>query len=89
MVEILSLPDDDEALVLRTEAHRYGFPQPQTLARWACNPSDAPCTLPYTFVGRCAAYRIGDLRRLRDALTFRHSTARAQARAERHLEAAL
>lgn len=83
MQEILLLPDDDETLVLRGEAHRYGFPLPQTLARWASNPSEAPIELPYTFVGRLTAYRAGDLRRLRKALTFKNSTGRAAARAKR------
>ena len=72
----LLLPDDDEALLLRSELHQYGFPRPATFAKWACRPSEAPCEIPYILVGRRAAYRVGNLRRLREKLTFRNSTER-------------
>ena len=75
----LPLPEDDDALILRTDAELYGFPAPQTFARWACNPSEAPLTLPYLLVGRRAAYLVGDLRRLRKALTFSSTTERSEA----------
>ena len=75
----LPLPEDDEVLILRTDCELYGFPAPQTFARWACNPSEAPLTLPYLLVGRRAAYLVGDLRRLRKAQTFRSTTERSEA----------
>ena len=80
---ILILPEDDDALILRTDAPQYGLPAGATLAKWASRPTEAPCELPYTFVGRKAAYRVGDLRRLREAMTFRHSADRAAARAHK------
>ena len=79
----LPLPDDDEVLILRGEVYRYGGPRPATLAKWACRPSEAPIDLPYVMVGRCAAYRVGVLRRLRKVLTFHHSTERTVAAEQR------
>ena len=73
----LPLPDDDEALILREELPKYGFPQPSTFARWVSRPSEAPCPLPYTKCGRKVAYTVKVLRRLRDAMTFRHSAERS------------
>lgn len=73
----LPLPDDDETLILREELPKYGFPQPSTFARWASRPSEAPCPLPYTKCGRRVAYTVEVLRRLRDAMTFRHSAERS------------
>ena len=73
------LPTDDEALIFRSDVHLYGFPKPATLAKWACRPSECPADLPYTLVGRRAAYRVGDLRRLRKEITFQHTTERTQA----------
>ena len=78
-LEFLALPEDDDALILRADTINYGLPAPQTLAKWASRPSEAPCELPYVQVGRRVAYRAGDLRRLRKALTFRHSAERAEA----------
>ena len=83
MRSFLPLPDDDDVLILRSEAHQYGFPMPQTFAGWACNPSEAPCELPYVMVGRNATLTVATLRRLRDALTFRDTTARSEARSRR------
>ena len=82
----LPLPEDDDALILRNDCQLYGFPAPQTFARWACNPSEAPVTLPYLLVGRRAAYLVGDLRRLRRAQTFSSTTERTEA-ARRRLAA--
>ncbi len=64
------LPDDDDALVLRIDAHLYGFPAASTLAKWASRPSEAPCELPYTMSGRKVVYTVRILRRLREALTY-------------------
>ena len=75
----LPLPEDDDALILRADCHLYGFPAPQTLARWACHPSEAPAPLPYLLVGRRAAYLVGDLRRVRKAQTFSSTTERSEA----------
>lgn len=75
----LPLPDDDGALILRRDARDYGFPAPPTLARWACRPSEAPAPLAYVICGRHAAYRVGDLRAFRAALTFNNSTERTVA----------
>ena len=83
MRSFLPLPDNDDALILRADVEKYGGPKPQTLAKWSCRPSEAPCEIPYTFIGRQAAYRAGDLRRLREATTFRHSAERAEARRAR------
>ena len=83
MGNLLALPEDDEILIFRADAHQYGFPVGATLAKWASLPSEAPCELPYTQVGRKVAYRVGDLRRLREAMTYRHSAARAAARARK------
>jgi hypothetical protein len=80
--QFLKLPEDDDVLILRADSREYGLPAPQTLAKWASRPSEAPCDLEYTFVGRQAAYRAGTFRKLREALTFRNSTARAAARAQ-------
>ncbi len=77
---ILPLPDDDEVLIPREEVHLYGGPRPATLAKYACQPSQAPVPLPYTLIGRRAAYRVGDLRRLRAARTFRNTTERTVTR---------
>ena len=79
----LPLPDDDDVLVLREDSPRYGGPAAATLAKWASRPTEAPCELPYTQVGRKVAYRAGDLRRLREAMTYRHSADRATARSQR------
>ena len=79
----LLLPDDDEALILREDTAKYGLPAPATFQKWASRPTDAPCVVPYTLVGRKAAYRAGDLRRLREAMTFRHAAERNAARAQR------
>ena len=77
MIEpLLPLPDDDGALILRVDAHRYGFPKPQTLARYACYPSESPAPLPYTMAGRHAAYTVGVLRSFRDRITFRDASER-------------
>jgi len=81
--QILLLPDHDDALVFRADSREYGLPSPATLAKWACRPSESPIQLPYTLVGRRVAYRVGDLRRLRDALTFQHSADRAAKRLRR------
>jgi hypothetical protein len=75
-VKVLPLPEDVDALILRKDAHRFGYPRPGTLARWACRPSEAPCPVPYTLIGRSAAYRVGDLLALRAALTFRSTSDR-------------
>ncbi len=77
------LPAEDDTLILRSDLHLYGFPKPATLAKWACRPNEAPCDIPYTIVGRQAAYRVGDLRRLRKVLTFHHSTERTVAAEQR------
>ena len=77
----LSLPEDDDVLILRADAPQYGFPAAATFAKWASLPSDAPVELPYVQVGRRVAYRVGTLRKLREALTFRHSAERTAARA--------
>ena len=77
MIEpLLPLPDDDGALILRVDAQRYGFPKPQTLARYACCPSESPAPLPYTMAGRHAAYTVGVLRSFRDRITFRDASER-------------
>ncbi len=81
--QFLPLPEDDDALILRADVPRHGGPAVATLAKWASRPSEAPCPLPYTQVGRQVAYRAGDLRRLREALTFRHSAERAEAQRAR------
>ena len=84
------LPDDDEAYIFRDEAYEYGFPKPATFSKWASRPSDAPCELEYFLVGRKAAMKVGVLRRLREAVTFRNSAERTVAterrRAQRDLE---
>lgn len=77
------LPPEDDALILRSNLHLYGFPKPATLAKWACRPSDAPVELPYVMIGRQAAYFVGDLRRLRKATTFRNTAERTVACAAR------
>lgn len=79
----LPLPPDDDALILRDDVILYGGPAAATLAKWASRPTEAPCEIAYTLVGRKAAYRAGDLRRLREVLTFKHSAERATARARR------
>ncbi len=79
----LPLPNDDEILIPRRDAHKYGFPQPQTFNRWASEPSTAPCVIEYTFVGRLAAMSVGTLRKLRRALTYQNTTQRTAARIER------
>ena len=81
--QFLSLPEDDDVLILREDTTQYGLPAPATFQKWASRPTEAPCEIPYTLVGRKAAYRAGDLRRLREAMTFRHSADRATARAQR------
>ena len=86
MCSFLPLPDDDDTPILRREAYQYGFPQPQTFAGWASQPSKAPCELPYFMVGRHAAYTVSTLRRLREALTYRDTTARSIARCEKGLK---
>ena len=78
--QFLPLPEDDDALILRENTRQYGLPAPATFQKWASLPTEAPCEIPYTLVGRKAAYRAGDLRRLRSAMTFRHSADRAAAR---------
>ena len=83
----LPLPEDDDALVLRADVSLYGLPKPATLAKWACLPGQAPCSLPYTIVGREAAYTAGTLRALREALTFRHSADRTASRIRRQATA--
>ena len=80
---LLSLPADDDALIFRDDVNLYGGPAAGTLAKWASLPTEAPCEIPYTLVGRKAAYRAGDLRRLREAMTFRQSADRAAARARK------
>lgn len=75
-----SLPEDDDILIFRSDLSRYGFPQPATFAKWACIPSSAPCEMPYTLVGRKAAYRVGDLRNLRIRLTYRNTSERTAAK---------
>ncbi len=52
------LPEDDTQLILRSEINRYLPLAPQTMARWAVEGSGPP----YLKLGRCAAYRTGDLR---------------------------
>lgn len=79
----LPLPPDDGVLIIRDDVHLYGGPAAATLAKWASRPSEAPIELPYTLVGRKAAYRAGTLRLLREALTFKHAAHRAAARSER------
>lgn len=86
--EILPLPNDDDALILRADSRLYGLPAPATFAKWASRPAEAPIELPYTFVGRQAAYRAGTLRRLREAITFRHSADRSAAQQVRRAAAA-
>ena len=85
------LPDDDEAYIFRDEAHEYGFPKSATFSKWASRPGEAPCELEYFLVGRKAAYTVGTLRRLREAVTFRNSAERTVAserrRALRSLDA--
>ena len=83
MRSFLRLPDDDDALILRSDAYQYGFPMPQTFAGWACNPSEAPCEVPYTMVGRAAAYTVRTLRRVRNASTYNDTTDRSVARSRR------
>lgn len=78
------LPADDDVLILRTELPEYGLPAPGTFAKWASRPSDCPIDLPYTLVGKRVAYRAGDLRRLREALTYRHSAERTVAAQRRN-----
>ena len=80
----LLLPENDEALILREDTAAYGLPQPTTFAKWACMPSEAPCEIPYVIVGRKAAMTAGTLRRVREAMTFRHSADRAAARSCRN-----
>lgn len=77
------LPPEDDALILRKNAHRHGFPKPATLAKWASRPGDAPIELPYVIIGREAAYLVGTLRRLRKAMTFRNTAERSVASATR------
>ena len=81
---ILPLPEDDDALIFRDDVHRYGGPAAATLAKWSSRPTEAPCEIPYIIVGRKAAYRAGDLRRLRKAMTFKHAAERNAARAQAH-----
>ena len=81
--QFLPLPEDDDALILRENTRQYGLPAPATFQKWASLPTEAPCEIPYTLVGRKAAYRAGTLRRVHDALTFKHSAERAAARRER------
>ena len=80
---ILPLPDDDEALIFRDDVHLYGGPAAATLAKYSSMPTEAPCEIPYTIVGRKAAYRVGHIRRLREAMTFKHAAERTAARALR------
>ena len=82
----LPLPADDDALILRSDAHLYGFPQPQTLARWACRPSEAPAPLPYVLCGRNAGYTVRTLRALRATLTFNSTTERTEASKQRNAD---
>ena len=86
--EFLLLPEDDDALIFRADASLYGLPARQTLAKWACRPSEAPCELPYTQIGRKVAYRAGVLRKLQNALTFKHSTERLETLRARRAAAA-
>ena len=72
----LTLPDDDNALILRGDAHMYGLPAAATLAKYASMPSAAPCPLPYVLVGRRAAYRAGDCRHFLNERTFMSSSER-------------
>lgn len=81
--QFLSLPEDDDVLILREDTARYGLPAPATFQKWASLPTEAPCEIPYTLVGRKAAMTVGTLRRVRAAMTFRHSADRAAARANR------
>lgn len=81
--DILPLPDDDDALILREDTARYGLPKPATFQKWVSRPGEAPCEIPYTFVGRKAAYLASTLRQVRDAITYRHGADRAAARAKR------
>ncbi len=81
--KLLPLPEDDEALILREDTAKYGLPAHATFQKWASRPTEAPCEIPYTFVGRKAAYRAGDLRRLREAMTYKHAAERTAARAQR------
>ena len=85
---ILPLPEDDETLIFRDDARLYGGPAAATLAKWASRPSEAPIVLPYTVLGRKAAYRAGDLRRLREVMTFKHAAQRNAMRAQRAAAAA-
>ncbi len=85
--QFLALPEDDDALIYRADTKQHGLPAPATFAKWASRPSEAPCELPYTFIGRQAAYTAGTLRRLRKALTYRHSADRAAARIRREAAA--
>ena len=79
----LPLPDDDNVLILREDTARYGLPMPATFQKWASRPTDAPCEIPYTLVGRKAAMTAGTLRRVREAMTFRHAAERTAMRAQR------
>lgn len=83
MTAFRPLPDDDDALILRSEAHHYGYPRPATFAKWASRPTEAPCELPYILVGRSAAYTVRTLRSLREALTFVNTSVRGEARSAR------
>ena len=86
--QFLPLPEDDDALIFRADAWLYGLPRQQTLAKWSCYPEQAPCPLPYTMVGRKAALTAGTLRKLREALTFRHSAEKAEAQRARRSSSA-
>ena len=81
--ELLPLPEDDEALIFRGDTSKYNLPRPQTFAKWASRPSEAPCELPYVQVGRRVAYRARTLRQLQQAMTYRHSAERAEAQRAR------
>ncbi len=87
--DFLPLPEDDEALILRENCYLYGGPRQATLAKWASRPTEAPITLPYLIVGRRAAYRVGDLRRLLAALRYSNSSQRSTNREKRVRNAAL
>ena len=86
--EFLPLPKDDDRLILRKDVPLYGGPAKQTLAKWASRPSESPCPLPYVLVGRQAAYTVRILRRLQQAMTFRHSAERMEAQRARRAAAA-
>ena len=79
----LPLPADDDTRILREDTAKYGLPAPATFQKWSSRPTEAPCEIPYTLVGRKAAYRAGTLRRVREAMTYKHAAARSAARKER------